>query len=178
MGPAETQFHIFPTGFVLQSENKFFHSSVKEVLLNTLWVLKLNPKTQLWWCSVPVPLPHLPSGHAVISDKFFMSWPLWTTPGLSSSRAYQNPCLLPGTSAVYWGQPWRLIFLAWMRISGMIFLLLNFIVSLLWPYKQPSWDLLNSPRLQGSETINLPLTGASQDKKTQVCYTWMTSTEQ
>lgn len=67
-----------------------------------LQVLYSNPKPQLWCCTPPVPLLHLPLGQSVISDKFFMSWPLQTAPRHSSSWAYQNHCLLPGNSADYW----------------------------------------------------------------------------
>lgn len=57
-----------------------------------------------------------------------MSWPLWPTPGLNSSRAYQNHCLLPGTSAVYWAQPCLNG-----NPSGITLLLLNF------QRKLPAW---------------------------------------
>lgn len=72
-GPAEIQFCVFPTGFVLQIESKFFHSCVAECYELCSQTLKPIYGGAV---SDSVPLPHLPSGQAVISDKLFMSWPL------------------------------------------------------------------------------------------------------
>lgn len=67
IGPAEIQFHVFPTVFFLQSENKFFHSCAAECYELCSQALKPSYGGAV---SALVPLPHLPSGQAVISDKF------------------------------------------------------------------------------------------------------------